>query len=128
MLPGSGDGEPIYLVDEAGGQPTGTGGKLNPDLRNCQRLSSAFRVDQPGWTCAFHSHECAIARLREEFRVYQGTQKSIADVPFQTPQALCLGGSQSKSGHFYKFTLNPLKNIVDTHEPSVGTLQSIPNC
>lgn len=120
--------EPVSLADEAGGQPTGTGGSTDFELRDCQRLSSAFRVDQPGRTRPFRSHERAIARLREEFRIDQSAQECIADVPFKTPQALCLHGSQPKSGHFYELTLNPLKNIVDTHGPSVGTPIALEIC
>ncbi len=45
-----------------------------------------------------------------------------ADVAVESPEALCLGGSQSESGHLQKFTLYSLEHLVDTHLPSPESL------
>jgi len=62
----------------------------------------------------------AVPCLRKKLRVHQGTQQGIADVAFKAPEPLGLRRCQSKSGHFYILTLDPLKHVVDTHRPPLG--------
>ena len=65
---------------------------------------------------SLQSHVRAVACECEKLRVHKSPKQRIADVALQTPQALRLRGRQSKSRHFYVFTLNSLKHVVDTHE------------
>jgi hypothetical protein len=66
-------------------------------------------------TGAFHSDERTVARLREKLRIHERAQQCITDVALEAPQALSLRSRQSKTGHFNVFTLNSLKNLIDTH-------------
>jgi hypothetical protein len=118
------------MADEAGGQPTGTGGCNYYLFRILDFRGSGdgqplplFRRCQSGWPRSVTPDVRAVARLRKEFRVNQGSKQCIADVALQTPQALSLAGCQAKPGHFYEFTLDSLKHVIDTHTP-LRTLDS----
>ena len=45
----------------------------------------------------------------------------------QTPQALRLLGREPKPRHFYEFTLNSLKHVLDSHWISPSTLSVFPD-
>ena len=83
-------------------------------LRNRHRVAAVDRVD-PGGTRALHAHERPVARLSEKLRVDQRAEQRITDLAFKTPEALRLRGGQSKPGHFYELTLNPLKHVINAH-------------
>ena len=55
--------------------------------------------------------------LRKKFRVYQRPEHRIANIALQAPESSGLRRCQSKPGHFYILTLDPLKHVVDTHGP-----------
>lgn len=71
MPPGSGDGEPACLADEAGSQPVGTGGLTVRSLMH--PIPVRLRERQLPGTRAFQSNERAVARLGQKLRVHQGT-------------------------------------------------------
>ena len=84
------------------------------ELRDCEIPLSAEAVQSCG-PGAFHPDKRAVARLCEEFRVNKGTKQCIADIAFKTPEALRLSRRQTKPGHFYELTLDPLKHVIDAH-------------
>jgi hypothetical protein len=97
------------LADEAGNQPTGTGGLPS---RNSHSAVANIHVRR---TCAFEPHERSIAGLRQELCVHESAKQGVADVPLEPPEALCLRGSQTKSRHLYELALNSLKHLINTH-------------
>ena len=95
---------------------TGTGG-----CNLCHGdLLAALGAHHRARTRAIRPHVGAVPCLRKKLRVHQGTQQGIADVAFKAPEPLGLRRCQSKSGHFYILTLDPLKHVVDTHRPPLG--------
>jgi hypothetical protein len=84
-------------------------------LSDGQRLASATNIRNLRRLRAIEPDESAIARLREELRVHEGSQERITHIALEAPQALRLRGRQSKSRHFHVFALNSLEHFVDTH-------------
>jgi hypothetical protein len=68
--------------------------------------------------CAIETNERTVTSLRKKFRFNQRPEQLIADVALEPPQALRLGGCQTKPRHFYELALDSLKHVVDTHGPS----------
>jgi hypothetical protein len=84
-------------------------------LSDGQRLASATNIRDLRRAGAIESDESAIARLRQELRIHEGSQQRITHIALEAPQALRLRRRQSKSGHFHVFALNSLQHFVDTH-------------
>jgi len=111
LPPGSEDANRRNQLTRQVVSSTGVGGS---NLRDGKLR--AVRVPDRTRASSLRSHIRAVARQYEKLRVHKSTKQRIADFALQTPQTLSLRGRQSKSGHFYVLTLNPLKHVVDTHE------------
>ena len=96
------------MADEAGDQPTGTGGLPS---RNSHSAVANIHVRR---TCAFEPHERPVAGLRQELCVHESPEHGVAQFPLEPPEALCLCGSQTKSGHLYELALNSLKHLFNS--------------
>jgi hypothetical protein len=108
QAPGTADNEPAELADEAGSQPTGTGGcYLNGHSLSVRRLFHHVRT--------FVADECAIPGLDQKTRIDEGPEQRRANVAFETPEPASLCRRQSQTRHFYELALNPLENFIDTH-------------
>jgi hypothetical protein len=97
-------------------------------LGDGQRLASATIVRNLRRTGAIQPDESAIARPRKKLRIDERLEDCITHVALQAPEAPRLSGSQSKSRHFYVFTLDSLEHFVDTHRfpPKGPSIESFP--
>jgi hypothetical protein len=98
------------LADEAGSQPVGAGGQLS----DSQPLT-APDVGNPRWQRSVLADERTIPRLRQELCVDQCTKERVTDIAIQSPQTLCLRGSQTEARHFDELSLYSLEHVIDTH-------------
>ena len=102
---------PMWLTRQVVSRPAPVG---EQNSRNCQVVIS-FQTDQPRGAGAIQPDERSVARLRQELRIYEGTEQRVTDVALQPPQPLGLGRCQTQPGHFHELALDPLKHIVHTH-------------
>jgi hypothetical protein len=105
------------MADEAGCQPTGTGGfnRVVSNLFSGNRQTLTLPYRHTRRLRAVHPDEGAVARLGQELRIDERAQQGIAHVAFKTPETLRLCRGQSKSGHLDVLALYSLQHFIYPH-------------
>jgi hypothetical protein len=96
------------LADEAGGQPTGTGGCfLDGHSLSVRRLFDDART--------LGADERSVPGFHQESGVNEGPEERRANVTLETPEPTSLSRGQTEPGHIHELALYPLENFIDTH-------------
>jgi hypothetical protein len=108
---------PVWLTRQVVSRPAPVG-ETSPS--SYRRRARPPRRWYSCWPCAIEANERAVTGLRKKFRFNQRPEQLIAGVALEPPQALRLGGCQTKPRHFYELALDSLKHVVNTHGPSLS--------